>query len=76
MNIKKCFLSVVYEPQHTELSIWHTHSFSGSNETRLVSPVISSALLCDGDIVCDTSSPSLTTDERVRIELAHDDQVL
>ena len=35
-----------------------------------MSPVISSALLCDGDIVCDTSS--LETKEPVRIELSHE----
>ena len=45
-------------------------SGSDSNETKLVSPVISSALLCDGDIVCDTSS--LETKEPVRIELSHE----
>ena len=35
-----------------------------------MSPVISSALLCDGDIVCNTSS--LETKEPVHIELSHE----
>ncbi len=46
--------------------------FSGSNGTRLISPVISAALLC-GDTVCNTSL--IQIEDPVQIELEHENQV-
>ena len=49
------------------------HCCSGSEEYRLISGVVSAALLC-GQEVCDTSSIRL--EQPVRIELAHEEVLM